>query len=66
MAGLLPERRSRSDLERANDELIKKHRHHLQSWLSEKAANSLTKSKRSGAQQQSEISIQGSINRNQK
>jgi hypothetical protein len=66
MAGLLPERRSRNELERANDELIKKHRHHLQSWLSETAADSGAKSKRSNLQQRMEISSKDSIDRNHK
>jgi hypothetical protein len=66
MAGLLPERRSRNELERANDELIKRHQNHLQSWISEKAANSGTKSMRSSAQQHSEMSSQISSDRDQK
>jgi len=40
MAGLVPERRSREALERANAELIERHRQHLQSWAADKAANS--------------------------
>jgi len=66
MAGLLPERRSRNELERANDELIKRHQHHLQSWLSDKTADSHARSRRSSAQQQSEFNSQTSKNRDQK
>jgi hypothetical protein len=66
MAGLLPEKRSRNELERANDELIKRHQHHLQSWLSEKVANSGAGSMRSNTRQHSEISPQRSIDREQK
>jgi hypothetical protein len=66
MAGLLPEKRSRNELERANDELIKRHQHHLQSWLSEKVANSATRSMRSNTQQHSEIGPRKSIDRDQK
>jgi hypothetical protein len=40
MAGLIPERRTRKALERANAELIERHKRHLQSWVSDKAASS--------------------------
>jgi len=33
MAGLLPERRTREELERANATLLEKHWQHLQSWV---------------------------------
>ncbi len=39
MAGLVPEKRTRQELERANAELIERHRRHLQSWTADKAAN---------------------------
>jgi hypothetical protein len=66
MAGLLPERRSRNELERANNELIKRHQNHLQTWLLDKAANTEGRSRRSSLQQQSEIAAQASKNRDQK
>lgn len=33
MAGLMPQRRTREQLERANDRLIQEHREYLQSWI---------------------------------
>jgi len=38
MAGLVPEKRTRQELERANTELIERHKRHLQSWTADKVA----------------------------
>lgn len=38
MAGLVPERRTRRELEQANAELIEKHKQHLQSWVRDKSS----------------------------
>jgi hypothetical protein len=38
MAGLVPEKRTRQQLERANAELIERHKRHLESWTADKAA----------------------------
>ncbi len=33
MAGLVPERRDRSDIQKANDRLLKDHNAYLKSWI---------------------------------
>lgn len=45
MAGLVPKRRTSDELERANNQLLEKHREHLQSWINKKED---TKAKESG------------------
>ena len=45
MAGLVPKRRTSDELERANNQLLEKHREHLQSWVKNKEN---TKAKESG------------------
>ncbi len=45
MAGLVPKRRTSDELERANNQLLEKHREHLQSWAKNKEN---TKAKESG------------------
>jgi len=37
MAGLVPERRSKEELNKANDLLLKKHRAYLASWIAQEA-----------------------------
>lgn len=44
MAGLVPKRRTSDELERANNQLLEKHREHLQSWINNKE---VTKAKES-------------------
>ncbi len=38
MAGLVPERRSREELNKANDLLLKEHRAYLASWIAQGTA----------------------------
>jgi hypothetical protein len=37
MAGLVPERRSKEELNKANDLLLKEHRAYLASWIAQEA-----------------------------
>jgi len=37
MAGLVPERRSKEELSKANDLLLKEHRAYLASWIAQEA-----------------------------
>ena len=37
MAGLIPERRSKGELSKANDLLLKEHRAYLASWIAQEA-----------------------------
>jgi len=47
MAGLVPKRRSRSELERANATLLEKHKDHLRTWVASKRAASKSESEKS-------------------
>lgn len=40
MAGLVPERRNREELDRANNALLERHREHLRSWVADRTAAS--------------------------
>ena len=40
MAGLVPERRNREELERANNTLLERHRAHLRSWVANRTTSS--------------------------
>lgn len=44
MAGLVPVKRSREEIHRANSDLVEKHRVYLASWVSEKSSHSQSKS----------------------
>jgi len=39
MAGLNPKKRSGVELKRANDQLLQRHREHLQSWVEHKTTS---------------------------
>jgi len=38
MAGLVPKRRTRNELERANETLLERHKDHLRTWVEGKKA----------------------------
>jgi hypothetical protein len=37
MAGLVPKRKTRDEIERANEEFLRRHRAYLEAWVSKKA-----------------------------
>jgi hypothetical protein len=41
MAGLIPVRRTVEEIERANDELLRRHQEQLQKWIAERRSKTL-------------------------
>jgi hypothetical protein len=57
MAGLVPERRSKEELNKANDLLLKEHRAYLASWKEAVAAPQNSEKQADGHETQSEATV---------
>jgi hypothetical protein len=61
MAGLVPKRKTRDEIERANEELLQRHRAYLEAWIANRVQVPAHSSDQSGADEGEALSAKPGV-----